>query len=445
MQVLLTHNTDWLGKYRGSGPVVLKPKTTQEVSSILKYCNDNSIAVVPQGGNTGLVGGGVPVRDEIVLSTSLMQTIESFDPVSGILTCQAGCILESLDGYLADRGFCMPLDLGAKGSCQIGGNIATNAGGIRFVRYGSLHGTVLGLEVVLPDGTVVDTISPCRKDNTGYDIKQLFIGSEGTLGVVTRASLLTSSRASAVNVALLGCESYESVVELLAQARGMLGEVVSAVEFLDDSCMDVIQTNLPGGTNPLSANYPFYFLVETSGSNNDHDTEKLNKYLESVIESGVCVDGTVAMDTTQQKALWAIREEISGALLGDGYVYKYDISLPVSKMYDIVEDMRKRCEGLTVRVCGYGHIGDGNLHLNITSKEYNPELLAKIEPYVYEYTAGENGSVSAEHGLGYMKSKCIHYSKSPAAVTLMHQIKSLFDPKGILNPYKLLPPNSANK
>ncbi|KAF9943975.1 D-lactate ferricytochrome c oxidoreductase, partial [Mortierella alpina] len=192
-------NNDWMQKYRGQSKLMLKPSTTEQVSQILKYCNDNMLAVVPQGGNTGLVGGGVPVFDEIILSTANMNQIRSFDALSGALVCDAGCILEVLDNYLAEQGYIMPLDLGAKGSCHIGGNVATNAGGLRLLRYGSLHGTVLGLEVVLPDGTILDNLSTLRKDNTGYDLKQLFIGSEGTLGIVTGVSILSPKLSKAVN------------------------------------------------------------------------------------------------------------------------------------------------------------------------------------------------------------------------------------------------------
>ncbi|KAJ2766128.1 D-lactate ferricytochrome c oxidoreductase, partial [Coemansia nantahalensis] len=204
-------NNDWLGKYRGRSQVVLRPKTTAEVAGILRYCNDERIAVVPQGGNTGLVGGGVPVGDEVVLSLRNLNKVRSYDEASGILVCDAGCVLEELDNFVAERSHVMPLDLGAKGSCHIGGNVATNAGGIRFLRYGSLHGSVLGLEVVLPDGTVLDNLSTLRKDNTGYDLKQLFIGSEGTLGVITGVSIATPRRPSAVNVAVLGVPSYAGV------------------------------------------------------------------------------------------------------------------------------------------------------------------------------------------------------------------------------------------
>ncbi|XP_048664915.1 D-2-hydroxyglutarate dehydrogenase, mitochondrial isoform X4 [Marmota marmota marmota] len=382
-------NVDWLRTARGCSKVLLRPRTSEEVSRILRYCHERNLAVNPQGGNTGLVGGSVPVFDEIILSTALMNQVTSFNSVSGILTCQAGCVLEGLSRYVQERDFVMPLDLGAKGSCHIGGNVATNAGGLRFLRYGSLHGTVLGLEVVLADGTVLDCLTSLRKDNTGYDLKQLFIGSEGTLGVITAVSILCPPRPKAVNVA-----------------------------FLESA---------------------FYLLVETSGSSTGHDAEKLGCFLEQVLGSGLVTDGTVATDESKAQALWALRERITEALSRDGYVYKYDVSLPVERLYDLVTDLRARLGSQARRVVGYGHLGDGNLHLNVTVDAFSAALLDTLEPYVYAWTAGQRGSVSAEHGLGFRKRDALRYSKPPPAVQLMQQLKALLDPKGILNPYKLLP------
>ncbi|OWM88827.1 hypothetical protein CDL15_Pgr020781 [Punica granatum] len=237
---LLSANTDWMHKYRGSSKLLLLPRTTEEVSSILKYCNSRCLAVVPQGGNTGLVGGSVPVFDEVIINVSSMNNVISFDKVSGILVCEAGCILENLISFLDNRGFIMPLDLGAKGSCQIGGNVSTNAGGLRLLRYGSLHGNVLGLEAVLANGEVLDMLGTLRKDNTGYDLKHLFIGSEGSLGIVTKVSILTPPKLSSVNVAFLACKDYFSCQKLLLEAKRKLGEILSAFEFLDEQSMALV-------------------------------------------------------------------------------------------------------------------------------------------------------------------------------------------------------------
>ncbi|KAL2096984.1 hypothetical protein ACEWY4_006191 [Coilia grayii] len=435
--VLESSNVDWLKSVRGSSEVLLRPRTTEEVSKILRYCNERNLAVSPQGGNTGLVGGSVPVFDEIILSTTLMNQVLAFDGVSGILTCQAGCVLESLSQYLEERDFVMPLDLGAKGSCHIGGNVATNAGGLRLLRYGSLRGTVLGLEVVLADGQVLNCLATLRKDNTGYDLKQLFIGSEGTLGVITAVSILCPRKPNAVNVAFLGCASFQNLLETFQCCRGMLGEILSAFEFLDASCMALLEKHLKL-TNPITE-CPFYIVIETAGSNAKHDEEKLHNFLEEVMSKSFVTDGTVATEDVKVKALWSLRERVTEALTHDGFTYKYDISLPVEKIYQLVTDMREHLGDRAKNVVGYGHVGDGNLHLNITSPTRDPALLAAIEPYVYEWTEGVRGSVSAEHGLGLKKRNYIYYSKPPEAVALMGSIKAMLDPRGILNPYKTLP------
>ncbi|XP_062438523.1 D-2-hydroxyglutarate dehydrogenase, mitochondrial isoform X3 [Rhea pennata] len=433
-------NVDWLKTVRGCSKLLLKPQTTAEVSQVLRYCYERNLAVNPQGGNTGLVGGSVPVFDEIILSTVLMNQIISFDKVSGILVCQAGCILENLNQYLEEKDFIMPLDLGAKGSCHIGGNVATNAGGLRLLRYGSLRGTVLGLEAVLADGSVLDCLTSLRKDNTGYDLKQLFIGSEGTLGVITAVSVLCPQKPKAVNLAFLGCQSFTQVLKTFTTCRAMLGEVLSAFEFMDDRCMDLVKRHLKL-SSPV-AESPFYVLIETSGSNSTHDEEKLNNFLEQVMTSGLVTDGTVATDEKKIKMLWSLRERITEALTHEGYVYKYDISLPMEKLYNLVTDTRAQLGQCAKNVMGYGHLGDGNLHLNITAESYSHSLLDAIEPFVYEWTARCNGSISAEHGLGFKKKCFIQYSKPKEAVFLMQRFKAMLDPKGILNPYKTLPSSS---
>ncbi|XP_030351982.1 D-2-hydroxyglutarate dehydrogenase, mitochondrial isoform X1 [Strigops habroptila] len=433
-------NVDWLKSVRGCSKLMLKPQTTAEVSQVLRYCYERNLAVNPQGGNTGLAGGSVPVFDEIILSTVLMNRITSFDKVSGILVCQAGCILEKLSEYLEEQGFIMPLDLGAKGSCHIGGNVATNAGGLRLLRYGSLRGTVLGLEVVLADGSALDCLASLRKDNTGYDLKQLFIGSEGTLGVITAVSILCPQKPKAVNLAFLGCQSFAKVLETFTTCRAMLGEILSAYEFMDEKCMELVERHLKL-SSPVTDS-PFYVLIETSGSNSTHDEEKLNNFLEQAMASGLVTDGTVATDEKKIKTLWSLRERITEALTHDGYVYKYDISLPVGKLYDLVTDTRARLGPSAKNVMGYGHLGDGNLHLNITAESYSHSLLDAIEPFVYEWTARYNGSISAEHGLGFKKKQFIQYSKSKEAILLMQHFKAMLDPKGILNPYKMLPSSS---
>ncbi|RAL66428.1 hypothetical protein DID88_006119 [Monilinia fructigena] len=356
------------------------------------------LAVVPQGGNTGLVGGSVPVFDEIVINMSRMNQIRSFDEVSGTLVVDAGVVLETADNYLAERKHIFPLDLGAKGSCHIGGNVATNAGGLRLLRYGSLHGNVLGIEAVLPDGTIVDDLSKLRKNNTGYDLKQLFIGGEGT-------------------------------IEAFKEAKGQLSEILSAFELMDSYSQDLVQ-RVTKNKRPLEGEYPFYCLIETSGSNSEHDQEKLNNFLEHVMEKEIVSDGTLAENATQIKDLWSWREGIPECLGHWGGVYKYDLSIPLKELYQLVDDVREK-------ITEAGLIGD-YCRPPSSTRSYDKRVEKVLEPFVYEWIAKRNGSISAEHGLGLAKKNYIGYSRSETMIGLMKQIKNLYDPNGIMNPYKYI-------
>ncbi|KAF7320260.1 Actin interacting protein 2 [Mycena kentingensis (nom. inval.)] len=435
---LAQFNTDWMQKYHGNATTVLKPKTTQQVSDIVRYCAQHTIPIVPQGGNTGLVGGSVPLRDELVLSLANMNSVRSFDPVSGILVADA--------------------DLGAKGSCQIGGNVSTNAGGLRLLRYGSLHGSVLGLEVVLPDGTILDQLSSMRKDNTGYDLKQLFIGAEGTLGVITAVSILTPPSPQASNNVILALPHFDNVLPLYRTVKRQLSEILSAFEFIDRTAYELAVKH--GQGRALSdedvEGAQCFVLVETSGGRREHDEEKLNDLLTSLLEADkpLITTGVLSQNPAQFSSLWALREGVTEAVSKEGKAYKYDISLPLASFKEVVDKTREhlRSKGLlrhdAVRhVLGYGHVGDGNLHLNICAAAYTSEIQAALEPFVYELVASYrdglgNGlsasSISAEHGIGSIKVDALHYSKSETSITWMKKIKQLFDPKGIMNPGKVL-------
>ncbi|KAF2220625.1 hypothetical protein BDZ85DRAFT_275655 [Elsinoe ampelina] len=439
------YNADWMRKFRGKSQLVLSPNSTEQVSKILKYCNQKLLAVVPQGGNTGLVGGSVPVFDEIVLSLNRMNKIRSFDDISGIFVCDAGVILENADNFLREKGNIFPLDLGAKGSCHVGGNVATNAGGLRLLRYGSLHGNVLGIEAVLPDGTIVDDLSKLRKNNTGYDLKHLFIGGEGTIGVITAISILCPQRSEAINVAYFGLSSYDKVQRAFREAKKKLGEILSAFELMDGSSQRLFST-VSGTKLPLEGEHPFYVLIETAGSNGEHDSEKLEAFLEHVMSEAIVDDGVVAQDGAQQGQLWRCREGVTETLGHWGGVYKYDLSIPIAQLYDLVTEMKQRMadrdligEGKpVVDVVGYGHMGDGNLHLNIATRKWDKEVEKVIEPFVYEWVGERNGSISAEHGLGLAKKDYVGYSKSGTMLRLIKQLKDLYDPNGIMNPYKYI-------
>lgn len=348
---------------------------------------------------------------------------------------------------MAENGYIFPLDLGAKGSCHVGGTVATNAGGLRLLRYGSLHGSVLGLEAVLPDGTIYNSLDSLRKDNTGYDLKQLFIGSEGTIGIITGVSILCPSRPVAFNVAFLAVSSYEAVQKVFVGARRELSEILSAFEFMDGKSQVLTARHLKLDHPIESGEYPFYILIETSGSNKEHDDEKLETFLGNAMEEGLVDDGIIAQDDTQVKSLWSWRESIPEASTIGGGVYKYDVSLPLADLYGLVEEANVKLAkagivGLddeskpVVDAIGYGHVGDGNLHLNVCVREYSKEIEAVLEPFVYEWIQSKKGSISAEHGLGFQKKNYIGYSKSDIEIKMIKEIKNHYDPNGIMNPYK---------
>jgi D-2-hydroxyglutarate dehydrogenase len=445
------YNADWMGRYKGAATVALRPRDTESVSAILRHCNERRIAVVPQGGNTGLVGGGVPVFDEVVLSLGAMNKILSFDDSAGVVVAEAGVILEALDRHVGERGYRVPLDLGAKGSCQIGGNVATNAGGSRFLRYGSLRGSVLGLEAVLADGRVLDTLTSLKKDNTGYDLKQLHIGGEGTLGVITKVAVACPVKCSSIHTAAVKVGSFEDVRSLLRLARARLGEILSAYEFMDAESVAMATKHLSHVSNPLAAedgDRSCYVLIESAGSSVEHDRAKLDQFVEEAFESGLATDGVIAESATQADALWELRESLPEAVMKAGRgggTLKYDVSLPLADFYDIAVDARARL-GDKAEVAAWGHVGDGNLHLNVAIPAAGQvqAVNALMEPWVYEWVAAKRGSVSAEHGLGQMKAGAIGYSKGAVAVDTMRLLKSALDPRGILNPHKLLPDKAAS-
>ncbi|KAG5190927.1 FAD-binding domain-containing protein [Tribonema minus] len=448
---LVPYNTDWMKKWSGSSRVVVLPKTTVQVSRVLAHCHARAIAVVPQGGNTGLVGGSIPTRDEVILSTSRLNEIVAFDAAGGVLTCGAGCVLEALDAYLTPRGHCVPLDLGAKGTCQIGGNVSTNAGGVRVMRYGALRASVLGLEVVLADGTVLDLLRTNRKDNTGYDLKQLFIGAEGTLGVVTKVAIATPPRPTAVSVAILKCPNFDVVLQLFALAKTALGEILSAVELMDSLAVETAMARCPGLKRPMELeDGAFAVLLETSGSCEEHDKAKMGALLDRAFAAEIVDDGVIAQDMSQAADLWAIREHVPVAAATGGYQYKYDVSVPIPRFYELVRAVRRRFQELSLAedraaAFGYGHLGDGNLHLNVVCARKDDEVLRALEPFVFDWVVAAGGSISAEHGVGQHKRAFLGLQKGPEALALMAAIKRAFDPRGILNPGKVLPDDPVSQ
>ncbi|KAI8985124.1 hypothetical protein BDB01DRAFT_788990 [Pilobolus umbonatus] len=445
---MLPYNTDWFKLYRGYSSLCLFPTTTKQISEILKHCNQNELAVVPQGGNTGVSGGAVPVHDEIVINLSKMNKIRHFDSISGSVIVDAGVILENLDRYLEERNFTVPLDLGAKGSCQIGGNVSTNAGGLRLMKFGNLHGNVLGLEVVLPNGQILNTLSGLRKDNTGYDLKQLFIGAEGTLGIVTAVSLVTPRKPKSVNVAMLALDSFEAVQNAFIAAKDDLSEILSAFEFWDVDSVDVVKSEMKQDSSyPINGRYPFYVLLETQGSKQDHDQEKLDLYLNNLMELGIAQDGVIAQDAKQMTSLWSWREKIPEAVAKYGTAVTYDFSMEVPLLYKMVEDAREYFKGKNAlgvektytNLLGFGHVGDGNLHLMANLNGPGNRGKKDLDEFVFDWAIKHKSSISAEHGIGISKVNYMNRVKTDEELRLMRLIKKAIDPSAIMNPYKVIP------
>ena len=438
---------------------------------MLRYCNERRIGVVPQGGNTGLVGGSVPLNNEIIISLEQFDTIHpdpttndcsSDSPRMDILKCDAGCILQDVQDYAAARGQLLPLDLGAKGTCQIGGNVSTNAGGSYYYRYGSLHANVVGLEVVLPDGRILDCSyhDVNLKDNTGYDMKHLFIGAEGTLGVVTKIALKCPPLPKARCAAFLACETFDQVLHVLRVAKMGLSEILAAFEFLDQRTLEFIAGHgipIPLTRYDSQTQHPYCVLVETHGSNEVHDQAKMEDFLQRIMEDGWIIDGILAQNLGQVHDMWRVRESANPSVAAQGYVYKYDISLPIPDFPGFIEEMQHRLSNHfgyhhhhhhhtshaeAVVNANWGHVIDGNLHFNVVwpgKRDKDTKLLDSIEPFIFESVIRRGGSISAEHGLGQSKNQYLPMIRDRVALDTMRAIKNLFDPHGIMNPGKYLP------
>lgn len=452
-------NVDWMHQIEGDAPAVLQPTCTEHVSAILKYCQQEKLAIVPQSGNTGLVYGAEPVHDELVLSMKLMNAEPLVSKSTMSVEAESGVILQHCQDVCRSDGLLFPLSMGSKGSAMIGGNISTNAGGIHFARYGSMHTNVLGLEVVTATGEVLNMMSVLRKDNAGYDLKHLFIGSEGTLGVVTRASIQLYPAPLSQQLALFRVTTFSSVLALYQLAKEHLAECLSAFEVMDgESLATSPPQQVPyrhigkadafaAGTSYTSAY--FCVLVETNGSNEGHDFEKLSSFVEAAQEYvGQGEDEPIlSQSSTQTAQLWEMRESVPVHLAASGLIYKFDISFPIDRFYGIVEHVREvlykkhRMDPNEVVVVGYGHFGDGNIHLNVVdfTRRHGIALDAALYPEVYEYCAAHNGSISAEHGVGMQKRDYLPLSRTAETIQMMSKLKQMMDPNGILNPYKVLP------
>ena len=424
--------TDWRKQYSAMAECVVRPATTPEAARVVALCALENVSVVPQGGNTGLVGGSVPTgaRREIVLALARMNRIRAIDVLNDTMTVEAGCVLAAVQRAAEDAGRLFPLSLAAEGSCQIGGNLSTNAGGVNVLRYGTAREQVLGLEVVLPDGRVWDGLRGLRKDNTGYDLKQLFLGAEGTLGVITAAVLRLHPKPSASATAWIAVESPRAAVELLAALRERLGERLSAFELLSRSCLEAVLEHVPAIRDPLAAVHPWYVLAEFA------DSGALEHLHERVAQALADREAVLAQSGEQARQLWRIRESIPEAQFAN---VKHDISVPVSRIAEFIEIAGQALGAAFsgVRLFCFGHVGDGNLHYNV-----GPEsLLAQREAVnriVYHAVARLGGSISAEHGLGQLKREAIRSHKDPLELELMRALKAALDPQGLMNPGKVL-------
>lgn len=430
---------DWTKVYAPKPSLLVRPRSTEEVARFLKLASAHGVAVVPSGGRTGLAGGAVAKNGEVVLSLQRMRTIHVVDPVALTVRVQAGAITEAVHDACAKEGLFWPVDFASKGSSQVGGNIATNAGGVRVIRYGLTRQWVLGLTVVTMQGEVLELNGALEKNNTGVDLRQLFIGSEGILGVITEATLKLTRLPEKVDVFLFALDSLQGVLELFKEARrGPF--TVMAYEFFTRACSARLEKHR-GLRPPFEAPSSHYVLLEVEAAKEG----ALDAWLAGLFDRGLVQDGTLAADVSQQKQLWTLREGISEALSATGMPHKNDIALPIAKLSEFCEQLERllldRYPGW--ELCLFGHIGDGNLHVNIMKPEAmeKAEFLAKthaVDKDLMDLVRAHQGSVSAEHGIGLLKRDWLGHSRSPVEIELMRQMKAMLDPKGLLNPGKVL-------
>ncbi|MFN2645731.1 MAG: FAD-binding oxidoreductase, partial [Burkholderiales bacterium] len=412
---------------------------TAEVAAVVRLCAEEGMAIVPQGGNTGLSGGSVPTGAgrELVLALGRMNRIRAIDRLNDTMTVEAGCVLANVQRAAEEAGRLFPLSLAAEGTSQIGGNLSTNAGGVNVLRYGSAREQVLGLEVVLADGRVWNGLRGLRKDNTGYDLKQLFLGSEGTLGIITAAVLRLRPKPSATCTAWIGLEQAQQAIELLSFLRERLGERLSAFELLSRNCVDAVLAFAPGTQDPLATPHAWSVLVEIADSAEERMLrEQVEQALADAAEAGALADAALAQSGEQARALWRIRESVPEAQFTN---VKHDISVPVSRVAHFIEraDARLAARYRDLRVYAFGHVGDGNVHYNVGPERLVAERAA-VNRIVYDTVAELGGSISAEHGLGQLKREEIRAHKSALELELMRSLKRALDPRGLLNPGKVL-------
>ncbi|MBA3565020.1 MAG: FAD-binding oxidoreductase [Gammaproteobacteria bacterium] len=439
---------EWRGLYRGATPLLVRPADTSEVAAVVAICAETGIGLVPQGGNTGLCGGAIPSPggDQIVLSLERMTRVRDIDAANFTMTVDAGCVLADVQRAAADEDRYFPLSLAAEGSCRIGGNISTNAGGINVLRYGVMRHLVLGLEVVLPDGRIWNGLRTLRKNTFGYDLKQLFIGAEGTLGIITGAVLELFPPPRSIATAWLALRDLDACVELLAAARDAAGDMLVAFELMPGTGLEFVLEHIPQTRDPLARPHIWYALLELAGSGTgDSAQQKIEAVLEGAMANGIVVDGVIATSGVQRAELWKLRESMSEAQKKQGASIKHDIAVPVAALPEFMRAATDAVEARLpgIRVVAFGHAGDGNVHFNL-SQPPGMDRIAFLERWqefnriVHDIVIGFGGSISAEHGVGLLKRHELAHYAHPLELELMRRLKQALDPQGIMNPGKVL-------
>ena len=435
--------TEWRGKWKGYTPLLVLPKTTEEVAAVVKICFDNNVAVTPQGGNTGLVGGQIPFG-EILISLERMRTIRDVAPTDDTMVLESGLTLLEAQQIAEKAGRYFPLSLAAEGTATVGGVISTNAGGTAVLRYGVTRDLVSGLEVVLPTGEIFHGLKRLRKDNTGYDLKHMFIGAEGSLGIITAASLKLFPIMNSRSTAIVGFETAQKAIDLLVRAKQETGGQVEAFELMGRYGLSLVLKNIPDTREPLAGEYPWYALIEIASGDPEGAAASMERVLEAAFEEELIVDATIAQNETQAAEFWRLREDHSAAEKVEGAAWKHDISVPLSRMAEYMEEGDKAIQAFLpgARLVAFGHVGDGNVHFNVIvpvgmdPAEFNAmrDAGAKV---VHDLVHQYEGSISAEHGLGRMKTQEALQYKDPVAVAAMQALRLALDPKRIMNPHVL--------
>lgn len=432
-------SSNWVNPEPLQCRALVLPRTTAEVAEILKICHAAQQAVVPHGGLTNIVGGVQTCADEIALSLERLNQIESIDPINHTVTVQSGVVLQPLQEQLREQGLFFPLDLGAKGSCMIGGNISTNAGGLQALRYGVMRNLVLGLEVVLADGTIVSSMNHLMKNNAGYDLKHLFIGAEGTLGIITRAVLKVEDLPLSKNTAYLGLNSFEQAAEFLNFAKKALGHTLTTYELIWQDYYQLMTSPPSRHAPPLPHDYAYYVLLETAGYHPEVDQVLFQGTLERAFESGMIADACLAQSQQELDWFWGIREQVDFVFSVHQPIFMFDVSLSISDMEAYTQAIRQSLQEVwpEARLYIFGHMGDGNLHMYVSCGQNDASTRHRVEAMVLSPLTQIGGSITAEHGVGLEKKEWLHLSRNPAEIALMRQLKKALDPAGILNPGKI--------